>query len=169
MKKAILKYLYSFEDRQYHELNDFIRQQGWEEYLFDVRQILQQLYDSKQIELFNCSSIRWTQYTRIPEISQYENVMATLDNWKLKARLTDSERDKIGEQQEAAEINRLTIENLKYAQTIRNLEKELKEAQLKDIPKNDKHRDDVLIWQIIAGVSIAVAFLLKLFGAKGWL
>lgn len=45
----------------------------------------------------------------------------------------------------------------------------LSEAQHADIPKNVQHRNDVLIWQIIAGVLELVALLLKLFGVQGWL
>ncbi|MBL7723877.1 MAG: hypothetical protein JNK27_06995 [Chitinophagaceae bacterium] len=66
-------------------------------------------------------------------------------------------------------IKEMTLEQLEYEKTIRGLKKDLMEAQRNDIPKAAQHRDDVLIWQIIAGVSVTVAFLLKLFGVKGWL
>lgn len=67
------------------------------------------------------------------------------------------------------QIRQLNLDKLQYEGTIRGLQKELSEAQLKDIPENAQHRYDDLIWKIIAGVSIVVAFLLKLFGVKGWL
>ena len=74
------------------------------------------------------------------------------------------------------EIKRLTLENLQTQNNNKELQRELNEAQLslskaqeKDIPINAVDRKTVIIWQIIAGVSIAVVFLLKLFGVKGWI
>jgi uncharacterized protein YdiU (UPF0061 family) len=67
------------------------------------------------------------------------------------------------------QIKQLNLDKLQYEATIRGLQKKLSEAQLKDIPKNSQHRDDLRIWQIATGIAVIVAFLLKLFGVQGWL
>ncbi len=73
-------------------------------------------------------------------------------------------------------INELTLEALERDSENAALKKQLDEAGLRlskaqyaDIPINAEDRKTVIIWQVIAGISAAVAFLLKLFGVKGWL
>lgn len=75
-----------------------------------------------------------------------------------------------------AQINSLTLSSLQHENDRRSwikqkeeLEHKLAHAALKDIPINAQDRKTNIIWQIIAGISIIVAFLLKLFGVKGWL
>lgn len=87
------------------------------------------------------------------------------------------ERDKkSGNESLITRINELTLEALQRDKDNAELKRQLDETLLKlseaqhdDIPKAAKHRDDVLLWQIIAGVLATIAFLLKLFGVKGWL
>lgn len=75
-----------------------------------------------------------------------------------------------------AQINSLKLSSLQHENDRRSwikqkeeLEHKLAHAALKDIPINAQDRKTNIIWQIIAGISIIVAFLLKLFGVKGWL
>ena len=74
---------------------------------------------------------------KINEISEHQNTMATLDNWIVKAKLSNTERDKWDEKNNQTEqqINELTLEKLQYERTIRDLQKALIEAQKDDIPK----------------------------------
>lgn len=169
MKREILTYLYSFKNREYHELNEFIRNKGWEQNLTEVTSALQRAWDANEIEIANGERIGWGHMMRIE--SETHNTMATLDNRTVKARLSDTERDKWDEKNNETEtkINELTLDKLQYERTIRDLEKRLSEAQLEDIPKNAEDRKTVIIWQIAAVVLGATAFLLKLFGVKGWL
>ena len=73
-------------------------------------------------------------------------------------------------------INELTLEALQRDKENVDLKRQLDEVGLKlseaqhaDIPINAEDRETNITWQIIAGVSTIVAFLLKLFGVKGWL
>ena len=74
-------------------------------------------------------------------------------------------------QKSAEESSRYVLE-LK----IQELDIKLKESQLKvntlqikDIPENAEDRKTIIFWQISTGVAVIVAFLLKLFGVKGWI
>ncbi len=74
------------------------------------------------------------------------------------------------------EISRLTALSLKFENDISELKRQLNEKQLSlaiaqedDIPANASDRKTVLHWQIATAFSALVAFLLKLFGAEGWL
>ena len=80
------------------------------------------------------------------------------------------------ERQRKKEVDKLTLEALKAEGENRELKKKIDEellpliiAQRKDIKTNAVDRKTVITWQIIGGVSVLVAFLLKLFGVKGWL
>lgn len=104
----------------------------------------------------------------IREVTDSQNTMATLDNWIVSARLSDTERDKWDEKNNDTErqINDLTLEKLQYERTIRELQKELAEAQLKDIPVNAEDRKTMSGWTVALAVVAIIEFLLLLFGVS---
>ena len=80
------------------------------------------------------------------------------------------------DKQRKKEVEELTIKALNAEEKSRELKRKIDEellplikAQAKDIVDNAIDRKTVITWQIVAGVSIAVALLLKLFGVKGWI
>ena len=64
------------------------------------------------------------------------------------------------------QINQLNLDKLKYEVTIRDLQKELSEAQLGDIPKNAEDRKTDVTWTVVLGVIAIVEFFLLLFGVN---
>src|ERR1035437_1021293 len=95
MQSKIIEFLASFEDREYHEINSFIKTNYENLSVTDVRQMLQRLSDKKRIEFnVNKSFDRWGLHTRIPEINTEQNTIADYDNWHALARLTWEELEK---------------------------------------------------------------------------
>ena len=102
---------------------------------------------------------------------------AFLDSIQTQTHINATELEKNTEREEIQDkIATLTLNSLELQKANAELTTKLAEAQLKlskeqseEIPKNAQHRYDTLVWQIATGVLAIVAFLLKLFGVKGWL
>ena len=97
MQAKIIEFLASFEDREYHEINLFIKKNYQNLSVSDIKQMLQRLTDKKRIEFNpNKSFNRWGLPTKIPEIDTEQNTMADYNNWTAMARLTWEELKKRG-------------------------------------------------------------------------
>lgn len=98
MKNEILKYLNQFSDDEFHPINDFIKAAYGEAKMEQAKGHLQKLSDSKPplIEVFSSKHTRWGIHT--PNIHPDINVIADLNNWEVKAKITDEGRDKLKEQ-----------------------------------------------------------------------
>ena len=70
------------------------------------------------------------------------------------------------ETNDKSELNRLTLENLQYQQTVRDLQIRLNEALLQDIPVNAMDRKTISVWTVVLGVIAAIEFLLLIFGVR---
>lgn len=117
---------------------------------------------------FKLNGNGYTMMKRFVTYSKYAEAVDIQKEEELKLK------DKTSEMQ--SKINSLTLESLEYEKDNRKLKEQLatlqidlSEAQKNDIPVNATDRKTNVIWQIIATISVVVAFLLKLFGVKGWL
>ncbi|HEY8660971.1 MAG TPA: hypothetical protein VIL78_18210 [Hanamia sp.] len=97
MKNEILQHLFTFKDNEYHEINDFLKQNyGNDIRLFEMRGALTFLIDTHLIEVADSAHYRLSLAT--PNIDPNKNIKANLDNWLIRAKILEAGRDKIEEE-----------------------------------------------------------------------
>lgn len=137
--KKILNYLHSFKDYEFHELNDFIKQELSDTHISIIRKELTRLSDGKKIEVLANNHTRWELHT--PNIHPDHNVIADLDNWIVKAKIDPSYRETLdalesesAKNQNAHKLQELQIEVLR-------LEKEEFELKKQNQELTDKYQE----------------------------
>jgi hypothetical protein len=95
MLREITEYLYSFKDREYCELNSFLKEKYSDVSVMDIRAALFKLLDTNRIETDRTKLRKLGSGTIIPEINQHENTVTNLDNWIISARLSLEEIEKM--------------------------------------------------------------------------
>lgn len=107
-------------------------------------------------------------------IEDFGGIESFLKNIQEKENI-HKEKDDIDKKQKE-EIQRLTLLTLQFQNETNSLKKKIDEEYLpliqeqrQDLKDNAIDRKTVIQWQIATAIIAIVAFLLKLFGVKGWL
>jgi hypothetical protein len=96
MKTEIVEFLYSFKDYEYHEINQFLKDKFPDAPLDIIKRALYKLSEEKKIDVVGQTYSRLGLHT--PNIHPDYNVIATLDNWIIRAKITEDEREKLDEE-----------------------------------------------------------------------
>ena len=138
-----------------------------------IQQEIRRLICVELINLKNAEEIDYldSEMRQLNTLNSYSFIRNSLNIKSTYKRHKKSDSEELTNQ-----INKLTLEALQRDKDNAALKKQLDETILKlseaqhaDIPKNAEDRKTVAIWQVATGVAVLVAFLLKLFGVKGWL
>lgn len=149
MKNEILQYLNSFSDNDFHEINSFLKKFGTErDKLFEMRGSLTFLDDKKKIEVAGSTHYRLSLET--PNIAEDKNVVADLDNWIIRAKITDLGREEI------KEANKKKMESEKMWYDTANAKR-----QYEDYPLVKRRAKTAIIVSIISVLIALAALLIK--------
>lgn len=94
MFNEIVTYLYWFDDRNFHSLNDFLHEKYGDVDLADIRAALVNLISAKRIEIEHDTHKKLNNHSRINQTDD-QNTFRDLTNLPINARLTDEEREKM--------------------------------------------------------------------------
>ena len=166
MALEILKILKKGESNGYHTVKkDILDMESFSDKTeTDFQTTFTKLHELNHISAYRDESTNYMEAFRISNSKDYILIYQKRLNEKLNSDNAIKENTAL-----SLQINKLNLDKLQYETTIRDLQRSLAEAQLKEIPKIAADRKTVITWQIIAGVLALVAFLLKLFGVQGWL
>ena len=122
ISKGIITYLNSFNDNEFHELNDFFKSNFSDTNLELIRSEITRLSDKKKIDVVGNNHSRWTTHT--PNIHPEHNVVADLDNWIVRAKIHNDYRDILESEELEAQKNKGNEELQKLQMEVLALEKE---------------------------------------------
>ena len=94
MLNEIVNYLFSFDDEEYHELNDFFQNKYPDTKASVFRENMAILVQANRISNENNAFRKLDNYSRINE-SDYQNTYRDLSNLMIKAKLTPQEKEKM--------------------------------------------------------------------------
>src|SRR5689334_11632650 len=94
MFNEIVTYLYWFDDKSFHSLNDFLQEKFGDVDLADIRAALVKLVLTNRIEIEHDTHRGLNNYSRINQ-TDIQNTFRDLSNLPIKARLTEEEREKM--------------------------------------------------------------------------
>ena len=139
ISKGIITYLNSFNDNDFHELNEFLKSNFSNTNLELIRSEITRMSDKKKIDVVGNSHSRWTLHT--PNIHPEHNVVADLDNWIVRAKIHNDYREILESEELEAQKNKGNEELQKLQMEVLALEKEELKLKKENKELNEKYAE----------------------------
>jgi len=132
ISKGIITYLNSFQDNEFHELNEFLKTTLSDINLELIRSEITKMSDKKKIDVVGNAHSRWTLHT--PNIHPNNNVIADLDNWIVRAKIHNDYR-------ETLELDELNAKKDKENEALQKLQIDVLELQKQELKLKKENKE----------------------------